>query len=353
MRRYFAPLAILCGCALAGSSARADADSDRLVHARALGEQAADLLDAKNYAEALARATQAESLFHAPTHVLMIAEANEGLGHLAAAADGYEALVAEPLPRSAPRAFLSAQATGKQRLTPLLARVPALLIKVLGTATSSARASVDGRSIPLRAGVAVRLDAGRHALRVTSQGFRTSEQTVSLPDRGGVTILEVVLEPDPTVTVEATPATTPAVEPPAAPPPPPPPPAPPDKGSGSRSRLPAYVAFGAGGAGIVLGSVTGVVSLTQASTLKGHCTANVCPPTDASMLSSARTLGWVSTVAFGVGIAGIGAGVALLLLRPAVPADASTDKTASGPSRLTPSFTPWIGLGSAGVEGRF
>jgi hypothetical protein len=348
MRRYFAPLAIVCGCALAGPSARADADSDRLVRARALGEQAADLLDAKNYAEALARATQAESLFHAPTHVLMIAEANEGLGHLAAAADGYEALVAEPMPRSAPRAFLAAQATGKQRLTPLLARVPSLLVKVQGAATSTARASVDGRTFPLRVGIAVRLDAGRHALRVTSMGFRTSEQTVSMPDRGGVTILEVVLEPDPTVTGEAAPASAAAAETPAAPPPPPPPPA--DKGPGSRSRLPAYVAFGAGGAGIVLGSVTGVVSLTQTSTLKGHCTGNVCPPTDSSTLSSAKTMGWISTIGFGVGIAGIGAGVALLLLRPATPPDASPDKTAS---RVTPSFTPWIGLGSAGVEGRF
>jgi len=95
----------------------------------------------------------------------------------------------------------------------------------------------------------------------------------------------------------------------------------------------------------------GILSLSDVSTLKNHCTGDVCGPQYQSTLSSAKTLGWVSTVAFGVGVAGIGAGVVLLLLKPHAPADAHPAD--GGASAWSPSVTPFIGAGSAGVEGRF
>jgi hypothetical protein len=352
MRRYFAMLGVLlwaCATLAWGAPARADG-SDKLGRARALAEQAADLLDAKNYTEALDRASQAEAIFHAPTHVLMIGQAHEGLGHLAAAADTYEQLVAEPLPRSAPRAFLAAQATAKQRLTPLLSRVPSLLLKVQaasGAPPGAVTATVDGRTFALKPGMADRLDPGKHVLRVMATGFKASEQSLALPEKGGVTILEVALERD-EGPAQPVPASVPP-EPTSTPPPEQPAPTVAKPASGS--RVPAYIAFGAGGAGLLLGTITGALSLAQVGTLNSQCKQHVCASTEQGTINSAKTLGVVSDVGFAVGIAGVGAGVVLLIVRPGAPKDSAPPST--GPSASGFSVEPWIGPRSLGAVGRF
>jgi hypothetical protein len=80
------------------------------------------------------------------------------------------------------------------------------------------------------------------------------------------------------------------------------------------SRWPVYVAFGVGGAGLLVGSITGVMALSTKSTLNspGVCHANKtgCPPGDVTALS---TEGWASNVGFAVGIVGAGVGIVLLV----------------------------------------
>src|SRR6185503_6053716 len=99
----------LAGCALVllmlcATAAAASEDDDR-DKARALAEQAGDALDARKFSQAIDLVTQAETLYHAPTHLLIAAEAHEGLGALVEAAEIYERIVAEPLPAGAPPAF--------------------------------------------------------------------------------------------------------------------------------------------------------------------------------------------------------------------------------------------------------
>src|SRR5262245_46149255 len=107
---------------LAASVASAQPDGDEAkTRARALGNEAAERLVAKDYQGAIERVTKAESLFHAPTHLRILAEAQEGLGRLAAAMETYERLVAEPLPVGAHDAFLRAQELAKQRVRNLAA----------------------------------------------------------------------------------------------------------------------------------------------------------------------------------------------------------------------------------------
>jgi hypothetical protein len=79
-------------------------------------------------------------------------------------------------------------------------------------------------------------------------------------------------------------------------------------------RLPAYVALGTGGAGLVVGTLFGVLALSQASDVKSTCTNGVCPRAEESASNAAKTKGWVSTVGFGVGIVGVSVGAALLVL---------------------------------------
>jgi tetratricopeptide (TPR) repeat protein len=102
------------------------------------------------------------------------------------------------------------------------------------------------------------------------------------------------------------PATAPPPPPPAAataPPPPPPAPPPPP------NRLPAYIAFGAGGAGLVTAVITGVLANGKYQDLKDKCSPNC---TDAQV-SPAKSLALVSTIATGVAVVGAGVGVTLFL----------------------------------------
>jgi hypothetical protein len=81
--------------------------------------------------------------------------------------------------------------------------------------------------------------------------------------------------------------------------------------AGGRSTWPVYAAFGVGGAGIVVGSIFGVLALHTKSTLDSECPSKTgCPPADVSALS---TRGWIANAGFAAGIVGAGVGAILLL----------------------------------------
>lgn len=99
--------------------------------------------------------------------------------------------------------------------------------------------------------------------------------------------------------------------PPAPPPaatttPPPPPPAPPQT---KPNYLPAYVAFGVGGAGVVTAVITGILANGKYQDAKDSCSPHC---TDAQ-IASAKSLALVSTIATGVAVVGAGVGLTLYL----------------------------------------
>lgn len=311
-------------------------DGDARASARGLAEEGADLYDAGQYTAALDRATRAEELYHAPSNVLLIAQAQEALGQLAAAAETYEKLVAEPLPPSAPHAFLKAQEDGKQRLSALLARVPSILVTVNGgPVTEGVAVSVDGRPVTSHA-VAERFDPGPHKVEVSAPGFIPFEQTVTLPSRGGVVVVASVLSP---LTGAAAGPTAAAAQPTAVASPSPDAPRP-----QPGLHAPAYVAFATGGAGAIAGAITGILSLSKVHDLREACPGNRCPPSEQGEIHSAQLLGTTSTIGFAVGGVGIAAGTVLLFIHPS---------GGQAPESTRGSIAPWIGPGSAGVTGRF
>jgi hypothetical protein len=81
------------------------------------------------------------------------------------------------------------------------------------------------------------------------------------------------------------------------------------------SRLPAYVAFGVGGAGLVLGAITGGIAAGQMDGIVKACGSDkLCPKSAAADLDATNTLANVSNVSFVVAGVGAGVGVTLLLL---------------------------------------
>jgi hypothetical protein len=113
------------------------------------------------------------------------------------------------------------------------------------------------------------------------------------------------------------------LQPEASPPPPPAPrspspavaPTPPEEAdTGASKRLPGYVLLGAGGAGLLVGAVTGGLALAQAKQVTNDCHGSVCPAADKPAADAARTKGWVSNVSLGIGVAAVAAGAILLIV---------------------------------------
>ncbi len=93
------------------STASAQTDEAR-ASARAAATQGLHALQEGRYKDALDLCTRAESLMHAPTHLLLIARAQTKLGHLVEAREAYIKIERDHLAANAPRAFLDAQCDG-------------------------------------------------------------------------------------------------------------------------------------------------------------------------------------------------------------------------------------------------
>lgn len=60
-------------------------------------------------------------------------------------------------------------------------------------------------------------------------------------------------------------------------------------------------------------SVTGILVLGKKQTVNDNCTGHDCNDTGYSAATSGQSLGLVSTISFGVGVAGLAVGAVLLL----------------------------------------
>jgi len=129
-----------------------------------------------------------------------------------------------------------------------------------------------------------------------------------------------------------------------------------DTSKGSTTKTLAYVAFGVGAAGLVVGGITGVIALGKSGDLKDKCPDNNCPSTEQDNVDSYKSVGTISTIGFIV--AGVGGATGLVLL---LTAPKSTQGSAGGSRYATVpvkqerglSMTPYFGGTSAGITGRF
>jgi len=162
-------------------------------------------------------------------------------------------------------------------------RVNVVLERIDFTGVVSVTSNVPGSRVSLDGadrGVApqsLRAQQGAHLVRVRANGYVEQSRTVMI-EPGGHGEASFVLERSPDYKV-------------------------------------AYASFGVGLVGIAAGTVTGVLAFTTLASAKLQCdTADKqCGPTGQPDLQSSKTYGIVSTVAFGVGAAGIGVGIYGLL----------------------------------------
>jgi hypothetical protein len=339
-------VALLSVPALPARVAFAQSDSDRAT-ARALGQEGESALEAKDYKTAEDRFRRADKLIHAPTLELGLARALVGVGKLVEAQETYNRIVREGVAPGSPAAFARAVESAKKEVEAVSPRLGTVTISVKGAGGAevpNASATLDGVALNTASlGVRRFIDPGAHVLQASGTGYKAGELRFNVGE-GQTTDAPLNLEFAPQAAgasaAGAAPGGAPGGSPGGAAQPGEEPPH--RKGPGI---LP-WVAFGIGGAGLILGGVTGGLALGAHSTLAGECPATNCPPDKQGDLDSYHTFALLSTVGFIVGGAGAVAGVVLLLTAP---------KGESPPPAQASGFriVPVLGPGSIGAVGQF
>jgi hypothetical protein len=319
------------------SVSHADEAAENIAAARTLGIQGVQLADAGQCPEAIEKLTRAEALHHAPTILGRLGECQVNVGEVVTGTENLNMVVREVLPASAPKVFRDAQDRAQKVLTAATPKIAHLVIRV-SPANVKASVAIGGKPVPAALLGAERpTDPGTHQVTAAAEGYKPASATVSLAEAAQQDIT-LLLEKDPNAgsalpastaaAVAATSADSNVPEPGA-----------------KKSKVPVFIAYGIGGAGLLVGGVTGGLAFSKAS----DCPNKVCETQ--SHLDSAKTMATISTIGFGVGIAGVAVGTILLLT-----GSSSSEKVATvpkpGPAAKL-ALRPWFGVSSVGVMGSF
>jgi hypothetical protein len=333
--------ALLCA-AIARPALAQDAQAENIAAARSLGIQGVQLAEAGRCSEAIEKLSRAEALYHAPTILGRLGECQVDVGQIVLGTENLNRVVREQLPPNAPAAFRDAQDRARRVLGPALARIGRLTVEV-EPKEAQATVTVSGAPVPKALfGVERPTDPGKHEVVANAPGYFPAKTSVELAE-GGKQTVTLRLTPDPSA----------AAPPPVAPPPTqvepvpthdtrPPPQA--EHGGGNKTL--AFVLLGVGGAGIVTGSVTGLLALGKKGDL--DCPDKQCSGAAADDLDSANTMALVSTIGFAVGIPAAAVGTILL-----VTGSSGSEKSGAKAEPKRFAATPYVGVGSAGVTGTF
>jgi hypothetical protein len=321
--------------------------AESIAAARSLGMQGIKLADAGDCKGAIEKLSRAESLYHAPSILSRLGECQVKVGQIVLGTENLNRVVREQLEPNAPKAFRDAQERAKGVLAAALPKIAHLTVKV-DPANVNPQITVAGAVIPAALiGVERPTDPGTHEVVVTAPGYLEQKTTVTLAE-GGAQELSIKLEKDPNAAA-------------ATPPPPPPssipvvttaPTSPPADTGPKKNNTLAYVSLGVGGAGLLVGGITGLLALGKKGDLEG-CVGSKCPSSQQDTLDSAKSMATISTVGFTVGIVGVGVGVVLLVTGNNNSASLSAPKLAKREPLGHVHVEPWIGTRSAGISGTF
>jgi serine/threonine-protein kinase len=311
MKLRVALSAAVLASAFAANDARAQ-DASSQAAAQALFEQARQLMDQNNFAEACPKLAESERLDPGAGTLLNLGRCYEKNGQTASAWVTYK--------DAAAAADMKHRADWSQRAREWAAAIEPQLSKL--TIDVPADSRVDGLQVRRDGvevgsavwGTAIPIDPGDHAVEAVAPGKKPWKTTVTVkpgPDQAHAAIPALEAEP-PTAPVEPAPLQAP---PPQAPPTPPPVEPPPP--ASSTQRTVAFVAGGAGVVGIAVGAVLGVVAMGQESSSKSLCPTSACTnPAAISDNDSANKGATAATVAMVVGGVALGTGVVLYLTAP-------------------------------------
>lgn len=298
--------------------------------ARSVAVTGREAFNAGDYETAVTLFRRAYALFPAPTVVLYEARSLEKMGRLLEAAEAYERTTQIAVGSSAPAQFAEAIAAARQEGYALRARIPTLTLQIQGVSSHdpNLKIQINGQAIgAAQIGNALKLNPGTYEVSAAVSADRSDQRHATLAAGNNVTIV-----------LDLSPA-------------PPDVPAPHEREldgaeSDSERRLSPflYVAGAVGVAGVGAGVVTGLMADSKHGEAEKLCPGQVClsGSSGPDAVNSFRLLRTASTVSYGIGAAGIAAGVVLWLT-----ADTSPESTESA------SIEPWLTTDRAGICGTF
>jgi hypothetical protein len=311
------------------SSAQSSADRET---ARGLMKQGDFAFEAGDFAAALKAYETAHAIMRVPTTGVALARAQEKSSKLLEARDTALSVVRSPVQPSEPAVFTEARTAAQDLGEAIEPRIPSLTIAVDGAPVDQVQVSIDGAELPRKLiAVPRKLNPGKHVVTASAPGFHQARADVDLAEAASET-LTLRLEPSTGPTTESWPKGSNE-------------PAPSHAGDAAKTHVSplVYIGFGVGAVGLVVGSVTGVLSLSKASSAEEQCDGNACKEAAGDDIDGSKSLANVSNVAFGVGAVGIGVGVFGLLSSGGEP------KT----GRAKPGVEPLVGTRFVGMRGVF
>jgi hypothetical protein len=249
-----------------------------------------------DFAAALTLYRGADEIMHVPTTGIEVARTYASLNKLVEARDAALAVLRLPVASEEPAPFREARAAADRLARELLEQFPQLEIEVAPPeAAARATLRLDGEEVaPATLQLPHSLNPEMHRIELAAVGYRPIDLRVALT-RGERKLLRLRLE--------MLPATQPRLGAPA------------QSSMPSRAPLahvpqrplpwPTWLGIGMGGAGLVLGSVAGVIALDRVHAARKHCSGNVCSPEAQPDRDAALTAAHVSNA--GWLLCGVGA----------------------------------------------
>ncbi len=295
-------------------------------------DEGVEHMEAGRYDAACPAIEESHKLNPLPGTLFTLAECEANRGRIATAMaryDEYLALYATLPPDRKAKQGKRPQESMAQKAA-LAPQVPELTLVLPANSPRETAVTRDGQEVGLNAlGVAIPVDPGEHTVTTQAPGGALTELrvTVGRAEKRTV-ILQVKDAPGARSTMAAPSRGDGGKMPPQLPP------APADTGSSAR-RIGMYVAGGVGLAGLVLGGVTGALTLANKATVDANCVdggegVKLCKDMSGVMAGNrAKQLGLASTVGFSAGAAGLGLAAVLFFTgssRPSASRDGSTGR---------------------------
>lgn len=311
-RRLSLLCALLCTTWLGARPAFAEPNATEKETARQLlvsGRSKRDSGDARGALEDFKRA---HGIMKVPVTGLELGRAQAALGQLVEARDTLLEVSRMDVPTTN-ATFVKARDDAKSLADEISSKIPTLKIEITGVAPKDGtEVTLDGSPM-LAESIAMKVNPGRHEV-VAKRGAQIVRAEATLAEADQKTI---------SVDLAAQPAA-------------------PSKGGEIHPLV--WAGFGTAGAGAILGSVFGALSISLYGDVAPACDGGVCPPSTWDDYDRGVVYGWVSTGAFAVAGVGLGLGVLGLFL----PSGGSAETKAAS-ARVEPVVTPTF----VGVRGTF
>lgn len=300
-------LTLVAITALAGSAhaqAPGPSDTERAA-ARDMGEKAVAAYQAGDYEKAYDLFTRAHAIVGLTTTGLYLARCLVKLDRFVEASERYVEIARIALPDDAQPLHVEAKATAQKEREALLPRIPKLRIALDEPDAADVEVTLDGVEVPKALlGVSRPVDPGEHVVAAVRGDIRREERVVLAEGQSRDITLAVKItanrEPQP-----------PRPETPNG-----------DDDSDLLQTL-GWIAIGVGGAGLVVGAVTGGLAIDKRSSLDKACTDKQCTPEFHPDVDSYQTLRIVSGAGLIAGGVLAAAGIVLLIVAPDAPTEAS------------------------------